>query len=307
MKIDAFIEGNLKISSWGATEVACFCPFHANANTPSFSINRTTGLWVCFNPACNSRGSIRLLADRLGVPHDWAGQQENISNDDLVNEIMGIKEKEQEEEWDDDMERIGLDYTKPSDLSSLQYLVDRGFHPAVLEHFEIGFSSRQNRIVIPARDESYKLLGFIGRDITGEAKSKYLYSKRFPRARMIFNLQNAKQYSTCIVTEGSLDCIKIHQAGFPNVVSMLGANISPHQGELLNKYFNELVLFLDNDAAGEGAIRAIIDICPGKQILLVQYPPGIKDPGEMDEDQIRDTLNNKIDYLSYYYNKGEIK
>ena len=305
--IDKFIEDNLSVASWGAEEVSCYCPVHDNTDSPSFSINRQTGLWVCFNPACGAHGSLATLADRLGVSHSWSKKQEDVSEDDLMKVIMDLKDEAPEEDWDGAMERVTLDYSIPEDVAKLQYLIDRGFHPNILEHFEIGYSTRKKRIVIPVREENYKLVGFLGRTTDPNEKNKYENSARLPKAHILYNLHNAKIHGTCIVTEGSLDCIKVHQAGFPNVVSVLGAMVTNGQGALLNKYFNEIILFLDNDIAGQAAIRAIMDMCSGKNIWILTYPEGVKDPGDMTEDQIRDTLNTKIDYLSYYYDKGEIK
>ena len=298
-KIDEFIEANLKVSNWGTSEVQAYCPLHHNTDTPSFSINRTTGLWVCFNPECGSKGSIHGLAKRLGVT--YTGEQErDVTTDELLLELD--PPEVEKEDWDAAMERVTIDYSNEKEAGRVRYLLDRGFHPAILSHFEIGYSELQERIVIPLRDESYHLVGFIGRATNEERKPKYKYSKDLPKAGVLFNLQNAKAYDTAIVTEGSLDCIKIHQAGFPNVVSVLGANVTKNQGELLNRYFNDLILFMDNDTAGEGGRRAIIDMCPGKNIWIVEYPDGIKDPGEMTEAQIRTALINKVDYLSYQFN-----
>ena len=65
------------------------------------------------------------------------------------------------------------------------------------------------------------------------------------------------------------------------------------------------MLFFDNDEAGNAARRAIIEGNPRKDLWVVPYPSGIKDPGEMTEEQIRNSLSNKINYLDYLFQNKE--
>jgi hypothetical protein len=48
---------------------------------------------------------------------------------------------------------------------------------------------------------------------------------------------------------GCFDCLKVHQAGYGNVVAWMGASVSDRQAELLDTYFRELVVMLDGDEA----------------------------------------------------------
>ena len=47
---------------------------------------------------------------------------------------------------------------------------------------------------------------------------------------------------------------KVHQAGYGNVVALMGASLSDRQSELLHTYFRELVVMLDGDEAGGGPL-----------------------------------------------------
>ena len=123
----------------------------------------------------------------------------------------------------------------------------------------------------------------------------------FRSRETLFNLQNAKAFREVILTEGSLDAMRVYQAGFPNVVATLGAAIPSGHNNILNKFFDSLVLFFDNDEAGNAAKRAIMKGNPRKDLWIVPYPSGVKDPGEMTEEQIKTSINQKIHYLDWLF------
>jgi len=133
----------------------------------------------------------------------------------------------------------------------------------------------------------------IGRAIHDWQEPRYLYNKGFKRADVLFNIQNAKQYDSVIICEGSLDAIKVAQAGFRNVVATLGAKVSPNQVRMIKKYFDAITVFSDNDDAGAEMRRAIIDECRGKEIYTVAIPDGLKDPGDMTDIQIKQAITSK--------------
>lgn len=289
------------------SEYACYCPFHSNTSSPAFYVNKKTGLWHCFNPSCGRKGSFATLAKELAGKEIAWNHQPHYSHDQLLAMLDGPDNMSHEpQDWNAAMDRITIDYRNHDEVSEkLEYLLSRGFHPSVLEHFQIGYSQKQRRVVIPTRDEFFSVVGFIGRATTSEQFPKYLYSEGFPRRTTLFNLQNAKAYREVILTEGSLDAIRVHQAGFPNVVATLGAAIPHEHHAILNKNFDSIVLFFDNDEAGDSARRAIIEGNPRKDLWIVPYPSGVKDPGEMTENQIRENLGKKINYLDYLFQDKE--
>jgi DNA primase len=307
--ISQFVEEYLTIVSETPSEYACYCPFHSNSSSPAFYINKKTGLWHCFNPSCDKKGSFVTLARELAGKEIAWNYQPHYSDDQLISMLSDQPLSTQQvssQDWDMALERVTVDYRSDDEVNQkLGYLLDRGFHRAVLEQFSIGFSEKQQRIVIPARDAYFNIVGFIGRATREDQFPKYLYSDNFPRRTTLFNLQNAKAYKQVIMTEGSLDAIRVHQAGFPNVVATLGASIPADHHEILRRYFDSIVIFFDNDEAGNAARRAIIEGNPRKDLWIVPYPSGIKDPGEMTEEQIRENLGNKINYLDYLFQNKE--
>lgn len=280
------------------SELACYCPFHSNSDTPAFYINKNTGLWICFNPSCGKTGSLRDLMEFFG---DHGKIVRDYSFDDIQKNLIYQGDKDNESDWESILEQIEISY--PDERYKVQYLIDRGFSEETLQYFGVAFSSERNRIVIPARNEKHKIVGFIGRAVSPDVNPKYLYSKGFPRKSILFNLNNAKKFSNVIIVEGSLDAMKIHQAGFPNVVASLGATITENHMNLLSSYFDSVIIFSDNDHAGYAMRDEIIKNCHNIELKIVNFKdPKIKDPGEMTDAQISEHIEDAVDYFSWSFN-----
>lgn len=276
-------------------ELACFCPFHKNTDSPAFYINKETGLWICFNPSCEKRGSIRDLMSFFG---DEKPLLRDHTVDDIQDLLLASAGPHKSEDWDAALESIRLVF--PEDTSKASYFFERGLSEDTLSYFEIGFSEKKGRIVIPARDESSRLIGFIGRATSPEIQPKYLYSKGFPRKSVLFNLNRAKKYNDVVVVEGSVDAMMIHQAGFANVVATLGATVTDGHINLLRKYFDRVIVFPDNDEAGETMRDRLLSGLSDVPISVVVYESeAVKDPGEMDADAIREAILSAKDYLAW--------
>lgn len=292
---DLFNDYNIHVQSEGMSEVNIFCPFHKNLHSPAFYINIKTGLWQCFNPSCGKKGNFRHLYKQVtGKPF---GKDIKLDHVALQNHIDRELNYEEAEEQQLNISDVEIDYTNDEDLEKLLTLYERGLEYNILEHFEVGYSAAKERVVIPVRDAQYKAVGFIGRAIRSEQDPRYLYNKGFKRANVLFNIQNAKQYNSCIVVEGSIDAMFIHQAGFPNVVATLGSKVSDFQFKLLKKYFDSIIVFSDNDEAGEYMKRDILFACSGKDLYTVQLPADKKDAGEMTQEEIINTLTNKQSHI----------
>ena len=277
---------NVNIQAQGIEEIAIYCPFHRNTDSASCYVNTKTGLWQCFNPSCGAKGNYRQLHRRL-LNEDVI--ENKIVNPDLLR-LKLSKKFDTSEDIELSIDNLIIDYDK--DSQKLSSLTDRGFDIDTLKYFEVCYSDKKRRVVIPVRDESYKLVGMIGRAIDNEQEPRYLYTNGFKRAKVLFNLCNAKKYDSVIITEGSLDAIKIHQAGFPNVIATLGSKISENQYDLIRKYFDEIIAFPDADDAGQVMGRDIMVSCRGRRVRWAECPDGRGDPGDMTASEISDAVSN---------------
>lgn len=283
--IKLFQDYNIHLVSESGEEVTIYCPFHHNAHSPAFYINTRTGLWQCFNPSCGKKGNFRQLYKH--ITGKAFGKDLDVDHVALKKTLeLSLNPIEIDDEIN--LDAVFIDY-ETDDVALLEQFTNRGLSLDTLEYFEIGFSRVKSRIVIPVRDQYFKVVGLIGRAVDDQ-QPRYLYNNGFKRANVLFNINNAKRYSSVLVTEGSVDCIKVHQAGFHNVVATLGARVSDNQIKLLKKYFDEIMIFSDNDEAGEAMARDIIVGCQGKRIYKVKIPDHLKDPGEMTEIEIQQAV-----------------
>ena len=67
--------------------------------------------------------------------------------------------------------------------------------------------------------------------------------------------------------------MKIHQAGFPHVLTLMGCAMSEHQEQLLAEHFREAIIMLDGDVGGRAAAAEIISRLVRKTaVRLVDVP-----------------------------------
>jgi DNA primase len=109
---------------------------------------------------------------------------------------------------------------------------------------------------------------------------------------VVFNLHRAvelaaRQGGVVIVVEGFFDCMKVHQAGYGNVVALMGASLSERQSELLDTYFQKLVVMLDGDEAGRRASQVLAARWPAAKMAWV--PAGWQ-PDQLSSEEIEGIL-----------------
>ena len=89
------------------------------------------------------------------------------------------------------------------------------------------------RVVIPIHDENGFLIAYAGRS-ADETDPKYRFPPRFRKSLVLFNLHRAAaEGKSVIVVEGFFDSFKVHQAGLPGVVALMGCSLSLRQGATL--------------------------------------------------------------------------
>ncbi len=129
----------------------------------------------------------------------------------------------------------------------------------------------RGRVIFPIIDLRGNVIAFGGRIVNaGEEKDgykppKYLNSAETPvfsKGKNLFSLNLAKKSceKQCILCEGYMDVISVHQAGIENITATLGTAITENQAKLLMKYTSEILLCYDSDEAGQTATRKAISI-----------------------------------------------
>ncbi len=147
------------------------------------------------------------------------------------------------------------------------------------------YDAFRNRLMFPVIDVRGNVIGFSGR-ILGDGEPKYLNSPEtlvFNKSRNLFALNLAKKSKSgyIILSEGNIDVVSLHQAGFDSAVASLGTSLTPEQARLISRYTNEVIIAYDNDGAGLKASQRAIGILEKLDIKVrVLRMTGAKDPDE---------------------------
>ena len=143
----------------------------------------------------------------------------------------------------------------------------------------------RNRLMFPVIDVRGNVIGFSGR-ILDEGEPKYLNSPQtlvFDKSRNLFALNLAKKSKGgyILLSEGNIDVVSLHQAGFDSAVASLGTSLTPEQARLISRYTDQVIIAYDNDGAGVKASQRAIGILEKLDIKVkVLRLSGAKDPDE---------------------------
>jgi DNA primase len=90
-----------------------------------------------------------------------------------------------------------------------------------------------------------------------------------------------------VLVESPLDVVRLAMFGI-TAVSSFGAFVSKEQLRLLATTYDKLWLGLDNDEEGQAQTQKIFrGLARQMPTKVAQYPDGVKDPGDMTDEQIR--------------------
>lgn len=144
-----------------------------------------------------------------------------------------------------------------------------------------------NRIMFPITDHFGKVIAFGGRVFNDGKGAKYINSPASPiydKSRVLYGLSQARRAivdrDQCLLTEGYLDVIQLHQCGQVNTVASCGTALTVHQCQLIRRFTLNVLLVRDSDKAGLAAM--VKDV----QMILSQgmYPSVLPLPKGDDPD-----------------------
>lgn len=315
-----------------ATHFLALCPFHGNTDTPAFAVNKTNGKWICFNPSCELSGTLTQLVRQTRGLNPLRAEL-FIAKHKKEQTSFKIKEVVTPETFKE-FSQATLDRLHQNFLESPKawnYMHGRGFTDETLEYFQIGYSParitqsgryRPEMVTVPMHDYKGMPIGLIGRSISGEKQFKN--SWQLPKRFTAWNIHRARKAGgSVVVTEASFDAMRVHQAGYPNVIALLGGAITSHHITQIERYFSKVIIMTDLDpkkfeencrkctgacighSPGRDLGNKIANGVHGKKIMWaayddrVIYPSGCKDVGDMTDDQIRQCLRNAVSHMQY--------
>jgi DNA primase len=298
----------LEIVGETGNDFLCYCPFHSNRHTSSFSVSREKGAFICFNPSCGEAGTLQELVKRVMNKNDFEAMRfiatketESLENfDDLLSDAMN--EKPVFEEFSEDtLSKLHSGLINSDKAKS--YFKSRGIEMQAAIDFSLGYSDNMDMVTVPVHSPDGTAIGIVGRSIEGKS---FKNSTNLPKSKTLFNIHRAKRIgSHVIVVESSFDAIRVHQAGFPNVVATLGGFLSTEQHNLLNRHFNKITIMTDADQAGRELGKSITNKLKFKDLLWASYeygkiyPHDAKDAGDMTDEEIKTCIKNSVSDIEY--------
>ncbi len=166
----------------------------------------------------------------------------------------------------------------------------------------------RNRVMFPIINIRGEVIGFGGR-VLDDSTPKYLNSPDTPvynKSRNLFALNIAKKSKAgrIILTEGYMDTISLHQAGFDSAVASLGTALTPEHAQLISRYAEEAVIAYDGDGAGVAAAQRAIPILEktGMKVKVLRIT-GAKDPDDyikaFGPDAFRKLMDQSDNHIEY--------
>ncbi|CAB4242214.1 MG010, DNA primase-like protein [uncultured Caudovirales phage] len=165
---------------------------------------------------------------------------------------------------------------------AMRYYSGRLISESSIRRFDLGYSEKQDMVTIPVASPDGLPVGFVGRSVEGK---EFKNTPGLPKSKVLFNLHRVKTADKVYVVESSFDAIRLDQCGFP-AVATLGANVSNFQTDLLQKYFNNIIVIADNDEAGGNMKDKIIEKL-GSRVSVIKIDKQYKDIGDMSDDAIK--------------------
>src|SRR5574338_767882 len=244
------------------THFLCLCPFHGNTDTPAFAVSKTQGLYICFNPSCEESGKLPELVMAL---NDVNAMRAELFIAKRKNEAATYQRKEAVnpshfEEWPQSkLDELASNFWNHQ--PAIDYMHGRKFEDDTLKYFGVGYSPRREypngrvrdeMVIVPMHDFKGMPIGLVGRSIEGK---QFKNSKHLPKKYTCWNVHRARKESgTVIVVEYIFDAMRVHQAGYPNVIALLGGSFSDYHRDQISRYFNKIVIMTDFEQKKEDII-----------------------------------------------------
>jgi DNA primase len=332
----------IQLKKSGANFKAC-CPFHGET-TPSFVVSPAKQIFHCFGCGVGGDSikfvmdyekltypeAIEKLASISNFQLNYTDNVkqappidttvlESINNyykKCLIDETNSLDYIKQRGISDYSIEKFEIGYA-PSSKDTINYINQNFLNIAdakdlgVLSAGENGLYARFiERITFPIYSQNEKLVGFGGRTITGHG-AKYVNSpqtKLFNKSKLLYGYNLAKKSimhkKEIIITEGYLDVIMLHQAGFDNAVATLGTALTLEHLPLLKRGEPNVIVAYDGDNAGINAANKAATM-----LLLNQFEGGVIifdsgiDPADMVKDgkisELNEIFENPIPFAKF--------
>ncbi len=310
----------------------CVCPFH-NDTSPSLVVSPSKQIYHCFACGAGGDSikfvmeyeklsypeSIEKLANMVnfslsyttsnGVKKEDRKLMENLNSfytKHLDKNLTAKNYLAQRGISEASVEKFEIGYA-PSSFASLDFLSKQGY--AMSEAIEYGvaglgennqpYARFIERVTFPIYSPNNRLVGFGGRTLSNHP-AKYVNSpqtKHFNKSQLLYGYHLAKEsifkHKLLIITEGYLDVVMLHQAGFTQAVATLGTALTHEHLPLITRGDPEVIVAYDGDEAGINAALKASMLLSQHALKggVVLFSNGM-DPADMVQKGLFDALNH---------------
>lgn len=225
---------------------------------------------------------------------------------------------------DETIKKFCLGYSFERRDSFAKKAVAAGYNPELIAKTGVCYNTDDGRlqdrfwgrVIFPVHTISGKVVAFGGRILQNNAKAaKYvnspeseIYHKSDHLYGLYFSKQAIIQKDHCILVEGYLDVISMHQSGIQNVVASSGTSLTTGQIRLIHRFTKNITLLYDGDKAGIKASLRGIDMLleEDMNINVVLLPEG-EDPDSYSQTHSTEEVEqyiekNKVDFIRFKTN-----
>ena len=209
------------------------------------------------------------------------------------------------------IEKFGLGWAPKGRSALTDAAIAAGYKPEYL--IDAGLSVRHDdgtladkfreRVMFPIHSVSGRVVAFSGRTLRSDNPAKYVNSPEteiYVKSRNLLGIWFAKaeisRQDKCILVEGNVDMVMMHQLGICNVVASCGTSLTVEQVRLIHKFTENVTIMYDGDSAGiHAALRGLsIVLSEGMNVKIVLLPEG-EDPDSFCRSH---TLDEVRDYIA---------
>lgn len=218
----------------------------------------------------------------------------------------------------DDISKFHFGYAD-SGINLYNYLKEKGYDDSLIwnSHIFLDVKSRKDkfigRVIFPIQNLRWDFVAFAGR-VVGKGEPKYLNSPAsqiYDKSSILYGLYDARKSVTqndrIIITEGYMDTIALHRAGFFESVAVSGTALTEKHITIIKRLTHKVYLCFDNDKAGEAATRNSLEILKNKglevKIIMLTWA---KDPDEFLEKSgdFESLIQNALSPIAYLIEKN---
>ena len=243
-----------------------------------------------------------------------------VANDFFQNQLydteegrrIGLSYFKERELKPETIKKFQLGYSPELKNAFTQYAIGKGYSKEILEKSGLSIFSEKStegidrfreRVIFPIHGFSGRVLGFGGRILKSNTKTaKYLNSPEteiYHKSNVLYGLFQSKQAvsreNMCLLVEGYMDVVALHQSGIENVVASSGTSLTTEQIKLIKRLTENVTILFDGDAAGIKASFRSIDmlLAESMNIRILLFPEG-HDPDSFARENSMEFVKNFI-------------